>query len=98
MLQFAVCAASGLTSGCLPCCRYIEQVAGALSGREHAVETVQALLRSCRAKTVSSVAAMHQVRHLSDAVSLCIIPFSWQCATSVQEFSNRCRQYSRALP
>ncbi len=45
--------------GCVS--RYIEQVAAALGGREHAVETVQALLRSCRAKTVSSAAAMHQV-------------------------------------
>ena len=43
------------------CCRYIEQVAVALQGRERAVETIQALLRSCRAKTVSSTAAMHQV-------------------------------------
>lgn len=41
--------------------RYIEQVSAALDGREHAVETIQALLRSCRAKTVSSTAAMHQV-------------------------------------
>lgn len=45
----------------LLCHRYIEQVAVALSGRDHAVETIQALLRSCRAKTVSSAAAMHQV-------------------------------------
>ena len=44
-----------------PCCRYIEQVAVALRGRECAMETIQALLRSCRAKTVSSAAAMHQV-------------------------------------
>ncbi len=42
------------------CRRYIEQVAVALRGRERAVETIQALLRSCRAKTVSSAAAMHQ--------------------------------------
>ena len=42
--------------------RYIEQVSAALDSREHAVETIQALLRSCRAKTVSSTAAMHQVR------------------------------------
>ena len=42
-------------------CRYIEQVTVALRGRERAVETIQALLRSCRAKTVSSAAAMHQV-------------------------------------
>ena len=40
--------------------RYIEQVAVALHGNDRAVETVQALLRSCRAKTVSSAAAMHQ--------------------------------------
>ncbi len=50
-----------LAEGDLVWCRYIEQVAVALQGREHAVETIQALLRSCRAKSVSSTAAMHQV-------------------------------------
>lgn len=55
------------------CCRYIEQVAVALRGRERAVETIQALLRSCRAKTVSSAAAMHQVDGRSFAADSCYL-------------------------
>ena len=51
------------------CCRYIEQVAVALHGNERAAETVQALLRSCRAKTVSSAAAMHQASTVYDTES-----------------------------
>ena len=54
----------------LLCCRYIEQVAVALRGRERAVVTIQALLRSCKAKTVSSAAAMHQVCQASLAATL----------------------------